>query len=108
MRVCCCIVAACLLSAVWFSIVCGLADRRSAVAGGRCFSWFRWVGIVFVPGSGQNGIGLVGHGLIKDYAHLILEKEGVQALVVVEGEANSTDNILVVIINFFNGSLDVV
>ena len=108
MGVCCCIVAARLLDAVWFSIACGLIGKRFAVAGGGCFGCLRWVGVIFFRGSSGNGSGLVGHGLIKDCAHLILEKEGVQTLVVIEGEADCTDDILVVVVNFFNSSLDVV
>ena len=50
----------------------------------------------------------MGHGLIKGYAHLIFKDKGVQALVVVEGEANCRDDVLVAIVNFFDGSLDVV
>ena len=105
--VCWCIVAACLLSAVWFCIAYRLISRRFAVTGGGFFSWFRWVRVVFFRGSSGNGR-LVGHWLVKGYAHLILEEEGVQALVVAEGGADCTDDILVVIVNFFNSSLNVV
>ena len=108
MGVCWCFVATCLLSAVWFCIAYRLISKRFTVAGGGFFSWFRWVRVVFFRGNGGNGSGLVGHGLVKGYAHLIFKEERVQTLVVVEGEADCRDDILVVIVNFFNSSLDVV
>ena len=108
MGVCWCIVVACFLGAVWFCITQGWISKLFRVTGGRCFSWFRWVGVVFFGDVSGNRSGLVGHGLIQGYAHLVFEEEGVQTLVVVEGEANCRDDVLVAIVNFFDGSLDVV